>query len=50
LWLQNFKQLFLTHFCTDSLDCLSKCVLLIITEGPVLLSKQYYWIVIFQGV
>src|SRR6202041_1652970 len=50
LWLQNFKQLFLTHFCTDSLDCLSKCVLLIITEVPVSLSKQYYWILIFQGV
>src|ERR1700720_1903358 len=42
LWLQNFKQLFLTHFCTDSLDCLSKCVLIIITEVPVSLSKQYY--------
>jgi hypothetical protein len=42
LWLQNFKQLFLTHFCTDSLDSLSKCVLLIIAEVPIPLSKQYY--------
>ena len=42
LWLQNFKQLFLTHFCTDSLDSLSKCVLLIIVEISIPLSKQYY--------
>ena len=48
--LQNCKQLFLTHFCTDFFDCLSKCVLLIITEVPVSLSKQYYQIVNFQGV
>src|ERR1700722_19943561 len=40
LWLQNFKQLFLTHFCTDSLDCLSKCVLIIITEVPVSLLSN----------
>jgi len=36
------KQLFLTYFCTDSLDSLSKCVLLIISEVPIPLSKQYY--------
>ena len=50
LWLKNFKQLFLTHFYTDSLDYLIECVLLIITEVPIPLSKQYYQIVIFQGV
>ena len=50
LWQQNFKQLFLTHFCTDSLDSSSKCVLLIIAEVPTPLSKQYYQIMIFQGV
>ena len=49
-WLQNFKQLFLTHFCTGSLDSLSKCVLLIIAEVPIPLSKQYYYNMIFQGV
>ena len=49
LWLQNFKQLFLTHFCTDSLDSLSKCVLLIITEAPIPLSKYYYLDYDFSG-
>ena len=40
--LQNFKQLFLTHFCTDSLDSLSKCVILMIAKVIIPLSKQYY--------
>ena len=42
LWLQNFKRLFLIHLCTDSLNSLSKFVLLIIVEVPIPLSKQYF--------
>ena len=34
LWLQNFKQLFVTHLYTDSLDSSSKYALPIISEVP----------------